>query len=442
MEAEVLPDEPMPIPEDSMEAGVSLHPQEEASNRNAQRASELLARGAPDRELQEAGFPVVLDSAAKIFVKPLHYLAVVEAISTTRLYSSHVIVEEELESLVRTAISSIRSNDRVVTCGRVPLQAGQPRTWDEISEQMSFRIERTFITVHGTVRDASKHEAVAHLHALEGAADRLRLFPADLMTPGSFDEAVKGCKAVFHVASPLPVGKGAEDPENIVVRPAVEGMLNVMRACKKVPELEVVVMTSSMSAMAPTPEPEVKSEDHWSDPDGQRARGSHYGAGKTLAEKGAYNFLREEGCRCRFVSICPTMTIGPMLQPTPNMTMLSLRNWFQNGRPNGVCPNDSMSFVDVRDCAEQHIKAMEDPAAEGRYMSLVPSWHWNDLDHTMHEMYPLMPKSAPCEGTPCTPTKFDLRRQQSLGVTPRELPEILRGGLHELISKGLLPPAS
>ena len=45
MEAEVLPDEPMPIPEDSMEAGVSLHPQEEASNRNAQRASELLAHG-------------------------------------------------------------------------------------------------------------------------------------------------------------------------------------------------------------------------------------------------------------------------------------------------------------------------------------------------------------------------------------------------------------
>ena len=52
MEAEVLPDEPMPIPEDSMEAGVSLHPQEEASNRNAQRASELLAHGALDRELQ------------------------------------------------------------------------------------------------------------------------------------------------------------------------------------------------------------------------------------------------------------------------------------------------------------------------------------------------------------------------------------------------------
>ena len=90
-----------------------------------------------------------------------------------------------------------------------------------------------------------------------------------------------------------------------------------------------------------------------------------------------------------------------MLQPTPNMTMLSLRNWFQNGRPNGVCPNDSMSFVDVRDCAEQHVKAMEDSAASGRYMSLVPSWHWNDLDHAMQEMYPLMPKSAPCEGTPC-----------------------------------------
>ena len=29
----------------------------------------------------------------------------------------------------------------------------------------------------------------------------------------------------------------------------------------------------------------------------------------TTKEKGAYNFLREEGCRFRFVSICPTMML-------------------------------------------------------------------------------------------------------------------------------------
>ncbi|CAE7498336.1 unnamed protein product [Symbiodinium sp. CCMP2456] len=179
MEAGVLLDGPTPIPEDSMEAATALHRQPEAANGNAQRASDLLALGASDRELQvvilkfarspeafrrallegpelrecrdaleEAGFPVVLEgSAAKIFTKPLHYLAVVEAISTRRFYSSHVIVEEEFGSMVQAAISSIRSNDRVVARARAALQAELPRAWDEISERMNVRVERTFITV-------------------------------------------------------------------------------------------------------------------------------------------------------------------------------------------------------------------------------------------------------------------------------------------------------
>lgn len=33
--------------------------------------------------------------------------------------------------------------------------------------------------------------------------DRLRLFKADLQEEGSFDEAVKGCHGVFHVAASM-----------------------------------------------------------------------------------------------------------------------------------------------------------------------------------------------------------------------------------------------
>lgn len=36
-----------------------------------------------------------------------------------------------------------------------------------------------------------------------GAAERLQLFQADLMAPGSFDDAVAGCDAVVHCASPF-----------------------------------------------------------------------------------------------------------------------------------------------------------------------------------------------------------------------------------------------
>lgn len=292
--------------------------------------------------------------------------------------------------------------------------------------------------VRGTVRDAEDQSKTAHLFSLAGASERLQVFSAQLMEEGSYDEAISGCAAVFHAASPLPVGKGSEDPENIVVKPAVEGTLNVLRSCKKAGSVRTVIMTSSMSAMAPVPEPALKTEDMWSDPDEQRKRGSHYGAGKTLAERAAYKFVEEEHAELRLVTICPTMVVGPMLQPVANMTMLSLRNWLKNGRSGGRCPNDSMSFVDVRDCASQHITALETESLSGRFMSLDCSWHWNDLHPLMRKLHPAMPDALPCDGEPCIPTKFDKTRQESLGVQLRAVPQILEEAAAELKAKGLL----
>ncbi|CAI0455027.1 unnamed protein product [Linum tenue] len=51
----------------------------------------------------------------------------------------------------------------------------------------------------------------AHLLGLEGAAERLQLFKADLLAEGSFDSAMEGCVAVFHTASP--VSFSAADPQ-------------------------------------------------------------------------------------------------------------------------------------------------------------------------------------------------------------------------------------
>jgi hypothetical protein len=42
-----------------------------------------------------------------------------------------------------------------------------------------------------------------HLHALDGSAERLHLFKADLLEEGSFDAVVDGCECVFHTASPF-----------------------------------------------------------------------------------------------------------------------------------------------------------------------------------------------------------------------------------------------
>ncbi len=44
---------------------------------------------------------------------------------------------------------------------------------------------------------------MAALLALPGAAERLQLYAADLLLPGSFDEAVAGCDVAIHTASPF-----------------------------------------------------------------------------------------------------------------------------------------------------------------------------------------------------------------------------------------------
>lgn len=51
---------------------------------------------------------------------------------------------------------------------------------------------------------AGKKHKVEHLWKLEGPTERLELVQADLMEQNSFDKAIMGCKAVFHIASPVP----------------------------------------------------------------------------------------------------------------------------------------------------------------------------------------------------------------------------------------------
>lgn len=52
---------------------------------------------------------------------------------------------------------------------------------------------------------------VKHLLDLPKAATHLTLWKADLAVEGSFDEAIKGCTGVFHVATPMDFE--SKDPE-------------------------------------------------------------------------------------------------------------------------------------------------------------------------------------------------------------------------------------
>ena len=86
------------------------------------------------------------------------------------------------------------------------------------------------VRVHGTVRSLKNEEKVKPLQEMvPDATYPLELVEADLMNEESWKEAVRGCLYVYHVASPVPSQVPRNETDIIV--PAVEGTLNVLKAC-------------------------------------------------------------------------------------------------------------------------------------------------------------------------------------------------------------------
>lgn len=121
--------------------------------------------------------------------------------------------------------------------------------------------------VRGTIRSIAKRPAFL-ADPFPSSRFKLELVEADLLQPESWPAAVAGCTYVLHVASPY--SYNVKDPEELI-RPAVEGTLNVLRAVAACPASEKphrVVLTSSIASVAygrPVQPEKVFTEADWSD---------------------------------------------------------------------------------------------------------------------------------------------------------------------------------
>jgi dihydroflavonol-4-reductase len=82
--------------------------------------------------------------------------------------------------------------------------------------------------VKGSVRSLADGTKVKHLH---DNFPGLELFEADLLAPGSFDDAIAGSDYVIHTASPFIIS--VADPQRDLLDPAIKGTINVLEAVKK-----------------------------------------------------------------------------------------------------------------------------------------------------------------------------------------------------------------
>ena len=102
-------------------------------------------------------------------------------------------------------------------------------------------------TVHTTVRNKAKSEAILRKRLGDPTQDRVKVFQAELMDDAGWAEAVAGCSHVAHVASPIAASTPKDENEMIV--PAREGTLRALRFAKEA-GVTRFVQTSSMAAVA------------------------------------------------------------------------------------------------------------------------------------------------------------------------------------------------
>ncbi|XP_013708606.1 phenylacetaldehyde reductase isoform X1 [Brassica napus] len=240
-------------------------------------------------------------------------------------------------------------------------------------------------TVRATVRNPSDTAKTEHLLALEGAKERLKVFKADLLEEFSFEQAIQGCDAVFHTASPVKFT--VMDPQTELIDPAVKGTIDVLDTCRKISSVKRVILTSSMAAVLirqPPLEPnDVVDETFFSDPSVCIESKLWYQLSKTLAENVAWQFAKDNGMD--MVVINPGYIIGPLLLPTLNLSVEIIVDMVKGKNPLNC---RYYRFVDVRDVALAHVKALESPSANGRYIISGQSVTINHIKETMRELFP------------------------------------------------------
>ena len=316
-----------------------------------------------------------------------------------------------------------------------------------IASHIALQLLQSGYTVHGTVRSTGDESKLRHLLRMPGASTRLKLFEADLMgEEAAFVTAMQGCTAVFHTASPFFLS-GYADGEEALVRPAVQGTTTVCNAAISTPSVSRVILTSSTAAVylderAPD---HVYDEDDWSDVDYLRAGEKHYALSKVLAERQAWSILGPhmagQGRPCELVVIAPTLVVGPMLQDALNVSCAQMADLL-NGEKTTI-PNATKCLVDVRDVAQMHIAAMEDPKASGRYLCIADCWPYEAivkslagaLSPSMRGGVPTLKDAGP---PPNVQAFWSKERAWELGVHFRPLEQTLADTAISLYVKGHL----
>ncbi|MBN1296480.1 NAD-dependent epimerase/dehydratase family protein [bacterium] len=319
------------------------------------------------------------------------------------------------------------------------------------------------IPVHATVRDPDDTcRTRALVESARATGGQLTLFKANLLDPGSFDEAMAGCEWVIHTASPFRLDI-PDNPYEALIRPAVEGTRHVLDCVNRTDTVRRVVLTSSVVALYGDAREIVEAphgvftEEMWNTTSDECHQ--PYAASKTLAEKEAWNIVQQQS-RWDLITIHPGFVLGPARSLRTDSTSIRTMIDLGNGIYRRGIPELWLGVVDVRDVAAAHIAAGLSPRVHGRYIAVAQSLRLMDIVHILLDhsctRYPL-PRAqiskclvwimAPAVGFTRRYVRrnvgyrigFDATRSRDeLGIAYRPVRETVIAHFEQLIADGLI----
>ncbi|KAI9816377.1 MAG: methylglyoxal reductase (NADPH-dependent) gre2 [Phylliscum demangeonii] len=237
----------------------------------------------------------------------------------------------------------------------------------------------------------------------------------DIAKENAFDGVVKSdppFEAVIHTASPFHYD--VSDVKRDFLDPAIIGTTGILKAVHKhAPSVKRIVITSSFAAVLDASKGtwpgHVYTEKDWNPvtlEDVTKDPGHGYRASKTFAEKAAWEFVEKEKPNFSISTINPPLVFGPVIHYLNSLSAVNTSNQqiasILEGKWKEKTPSTNMVvWVDVRDVAEAHVKAMEIAEAAGKRFLVSPGhFSYRQVADIVRENFPdlrslLAPKDAP-----------------------------------------------
>lgn len=353
---------------------------------------------------------------------------------------------------------------------------------------MTYKLLELGYDVIGTVQGlaSGKFDFLKEAKFHPRSPQHLQLVDVDLLQSDQWPALCEKVEYILHIASPFPWTPPTTEEE--IIRPAVEGTENVLRAAIQSKKVKRVVLTSSVASVQDGHPKELYEQEHMFNEDDWSVVENQFGyqKSKTLAELRAWEMVKDT--QVELVTICPGLIIGPVFNAvqTSSTSSIIIKDLLMRKYP--FAAPMGLALADVRDVADAHIRAMQLPSntvAGRRYLinsgcmswqfvgqilqdefsqfgfspSQVPApeWFFHLYSNVDKALYELRDQIGHIRHVSNDRMVYELRMAprdikssvidhvyslMNVGVVPRRIPSVytkLYNGLTDLFSRGPLP---